>query len=97
MKSLVIIGRRWFQKTYGNTYHSVDVIVDGKSIGRVDFAYGYDGQYRESAKAILGKAGLLPGIESYSHGGTESLFRYCERKRITFTDTITDVGRKADL
>lgn len=29
IETLVIRGRRWFQKLYGNTYHTVTVVVNG--------------------------------------------------------------------
>ena len=32
MKTLHIEGRCWFQRTYGNTYHTVAIWVDGVHI-----------------------------------------------------------------
>jgi hypothetical protein len=50
---IVINARRWFQKTYGNTYHSVQVYVNGKFLDKVDFAYGYGDQYLSTAHGLL--------------------------------------------
>jgi hypothetical protein len=97
MKTLIVIGKRWFQKTYGNTYHSVEVIADGKPVGRVPFAYGYDRQYLQTAQEMLVKAGLIPGIKAYANGGTEPLWQYCQRKGIELVDRVSDVGRRKDL
>lgn len=38
MQSITIIGRRWFQRTYGNTYFSAYALIDGKPVGglRID-------------------------------------------------------------
>ena len=44
-KHLVINGRRWFEKVNGNTYHSVNVWINGQHIGGVGFEYGYGDQY----------------------------------------------------
>jgi hypothetical protein len=97
MKSLAIIGRRWFQKTNGNTYHSVEIVVDGRQVHRINYAYGYDSQYRENAKNWLLENGYLPGMETKPGTPGESLWRYCERSGIALVDTVTDVARKKDL
>lgn len=51
-KMIIIDGRRWFQKTYGNTYHAVTVTIDGQSYqsGR---HYGYGNQYAQTAFDML--------------------------------------------
>jgi hypothetical protein len=65
-KQIVLIeitGRRWRQRTYGNTYHSAAWRVihnDGSVIdGRVPFSYGYDSQYLITAWHDLVDAGAL--------------------------------------
>ena len=45
VKTLSIVGRRWFQRTYGNTYHSVSIEVNGKRVADLPRAYGYGEQY----------------------------------------------------
>jgi hypothetical protein len=54
-----IIAKRWFQRTYGNTYHSVEIIVDGKFLDKADFAYGYDYAYMQTAHKLLAKHGIF--------------------------------------
>jgi len=56
---ITIEAKRWFQKTYGNTYHSVSVYKDGELIGRVAFRYGYGESYLQSAHQILADNGLF--------------------------------------
>ncbi len=97
MTSLVIVGRRWFERTNGNTYHSAEIIVDGKCVHKIDYAYGYGQQYCHNAKIWLHQNGYLPELETRDGTPGESLWRYCERKGIVFTDTVTDVRRKKDL
>ena len=40
IETLVIRGRRWFQKLYGNTYHTVTVVVNGHVL-KSNIQYGY--------------------------------------------------------
>lgn len=98
MKTLTIIGRRWFQKTYGNTYHTVVAIVNGKQLVNTDRQYGYGEQYISTAVEELEKLGYLADRKKYAHGGfAENLRQYCERKGITYVATCTEVARQKDL
>ena len=47
--SLHIEGRRWFQRTYGNTYHTVYIYSDGECVYSSPKEYGYDYQYITTA------------------------------------------------
>lgn len=59
--SVIIEGRRWFERTNGNTYHSSTVYVNNEQVGRVDFAYGYGDMYIQSAFGILSDTfGMFP-------------------------------------
>lgn len=98
MQSLVIIGRRWFDRVNGNTYHTSEVIVDGACVHKTDRHYGYGEQYLQTALDWLEKNGYLPGIEHHENGSTEALWHYCrERMGIAFTYSVSDVKRKKDL
>ena len=48
-KSITIIGRRWFERTNGNTYHTAEVIIDGEHAHTTGITYGYGNQYRQTA------------------------------------------------
>jgi hypothetical protein len=50
---VLIIGRRWFDRVNGNTYHTAEVQVNGEFIGKSKMTYGYDEQYLETGKEIL--------------------------------------------
>lgn len=97
MKTIHIHGRRWFDRRNGNTYHSVNVWIDGKLVHRTAFTYGYGRQYLWTATEALNRAGFLPGRETYGNGNGESLWRYCEKHGITLVDEVDDVQRKKDL
>jgi hypothetical protein len=97
MNNLLIIGRRWFEKTNGNTYHSATIYVDGKCVHKIDFAYGYGNQFEWNAAIWLEKNGYLEKLEHYQNGGHESLWRYCEKRGISYATEVIDVNRKKDL
>lgn len=95
--SIQIIGRRWFQKTFGNTYFSAIGIVDGEIKAKIDFEYGYGDHYVDQITAKLEKDGYLPGFIHHNNGSTERLWNYCQRNNIKFIYSATDVERKKDL
>lgn len=90
MKSLTIIGRRWFDRTNGNTYHSVTCIVDDENVGGVSFAYGFSDHYLQTAREYLEEKDLLPRDPA-------PLWQYCLENGITLNRHVTDVARKKDL
>lgn len=51
--NVFVIGRRWFDRVNGNTYHTAEVEVNGIYVGKSRMTYGYDEQYLETAKEIL--------------------------------------------
>ena len=59
---IIIKAKKWFQKTYGNTYHSCLVEkITGKKykrevIGYEPFTYGYGDHYLNTAAKLLGIA-----------------------------------------
>lgn len=95
-----IIGRRWFEKTNGNTYHSVEVYDEsGKQIVRVPLAYGYGDQYRQTALDALVMLGIYPNTRA-SHGGYECYRRFNFSKESGGDGnlfSVSDVARKKDL
>lgn len=54
--TLVIIGKKWFQKTYGNTYHTATIEVNGRFL-KSKIKYGYGNQYLLTAAHVLRDAG----------------------------------------
>ena len=90
-KVIVIIGRRWFNKGPGNTYHSTQISVDGKWVEGIDFAYGGDQHYVDTSLALLCKNGILnvpAGKRPHS---------WCYDNGIEVSYTATNVSRKSDL
>ena len=97
VRSITVFGRRWFERTNGNTYHSALILVNGEHVHKIEFAYGYSNQYEWNARQWLADNGYLPGIESIDGRPGESLWRYCERLGISYVSEVVDVARKRDL
>ena len=97
-KSITLYGRRWFQKTYGNTYHTVSIYVNGENVHNTEPEYGYGDQWEYTASEWLYENGYTPGVEDGPHGGlTPCLWRYCEENGIEYVRGVCDVSRERDL
>ena len=104
MKYLFIItGRRWFQRSYGNTYHTATMEVRDEQGNTVytyksGERYGYGDSFIQTAMEYFIAAGYLDGLKQHSNGNTEPLYRYCERMSYPkpIINTI-DVQREKDL
>lgn len=90
-------GRRWFQRTYGNTYHTAHVFVDGKHVLTVPNQYGYGDQYLHNAVEALENAGLVPPRERYPNGGQEAIWQWRDRHGMDLNNSVEDVRRQRDL
>lgn len=58
--SIFLEGRLWFDKSGGNTYHSVRIWVNGEILGCSGMEYGYDNQYQYASIARLVEMEILP-------------------------------------
>lgn len=97
--SIVVEGRKWFDKVNGNTYHGGNVIVTsdhGVKVIKIPYQYGYGDQYLYSAFEELEKAGIVK-LEKYSSGGSEVPWRWAKEHGITLVYSAVDVTRKKDL
>lgn len=98
---ITIIAKRWFQKTYGNTYHSCRVLVDGAEIGYCPYTYGYGEQYLDTALALLQSAGIVPKTdERLASGISKDIYDFrmdMRDNRDKYEVFCTDVNRKRDL
>lgn len=90
--TITVIGRRWFERINGNTYHSVVIYVNGDMLERLDFEYGYGSMYMQNAAAILDKY-YNTGLPEHS----KTLLWKLKDRGIKLIDSVTDVKRKKDL
>ena len=86
IESLRIYGRRWFQKLYGNTYHTVTVIVNGEEI-KSRITYGYGTHYLQTAAELLRENGYDVQED------TGKAFSFISK----YDHSVIDVKRKKDL
>lgn len=87
---VVVIGRRWFERVNGNTYHSVNVSVNGEWLDGIDFTYGYDSMYEQNALELLKK--------HYNNlNNISSLWRIKYDIGCKLISTVSDVQRRKDL
>jgi len=92
IKSIIILGRRWFEKVNGNTYHSVVILLNGEFFSKVNFTYGYGDQYIQTGlQCLIDKKKIDCDIQ------TTPLWKYCRDNKIKYYYDVVDVTRKKDL
>lgn len=92
MSAIRIEGRRWFQRAYGNTYHSVRIRVDGEVVATVGPCYGYGDQYETTACVWLAKN--RPDLTGGAPGADKWALRKLGHR---VEPECTDVPRRRDL
>jgi len=86
-----IIGKEWFDKINGNSYHSAQVTINNDAVLYVPLTYGYDDHYLQSALKLL-KAEYI--IAKDFEG---SLSRYCYDNNISLDYHIIKKCLKRDV
>ena len=88
-----IIGKRWFQKSYGNTYFSSKVYIDGHLVAELSKQYGYDDHYIFESHKVLSELthGVVPDPKKVA------LWRYCRENNVILNTSVVDVTRQRDL
>lgn len=86
IESLEIYGKRWFQKSFGNIYHTTTVIVNGEEL-KSDIVYGYGNHYLTTAAELLKANGYdIPDDNGEAYA-----------MMLKYEHSATDVERKKDL
>ena len=86
IETLKIHGKRWLQKSYGNTYHTITVIVNGSEM-KSGITYGYGNHYLQTAADMLRNAGYeIPENNGEAYA-----------MMTKYDHEATDVKRKKDL
>jgi len=97
-RSILIIGRRWFRKSAGNTYFSAQVFVNGDLVHEIDYASGYGDHYIDVCSDWLEANGYMPDRRHSPNGSKEPLWAWArDRHNIHYHYHVTDVDRKSDL
>jgi len=96
-----IVAKRWLDKKYGNTYHSVKVFKNNQLIGENPFQYGYGDHYQQTAYDILKKKRAIKVKQGrLSSGMDEGYYNFIQmqrRNRKNFLFSVSDVERRKDL
>jgi hypothetical protein len=90
IKSITLVARLWFDKVNGNTYHTVEIIVNGIFFGKTDRTYGYGRQFSVTAASWMLDNEFLTGP-------TEPMSEICRKRGIKYYETTVEVSRKKDL
>lgn len=95
IEAFSIKGVRWFQKTYGNTYHIayVSALVNGRwqELGATKTEYGYGDHYLVTAGDWLIENGFINCTTGYA------LVNYSVREALNIEHYSEDVKRKKDM
>lgn len=94
-KTILVTGRRWFDKVNGNTYCAAKAYINGSHVLTTDWTYGYDDFYLQLAGEELHKMGIIDSPR-HSNGMSKSLWLYCSDNNIDFNYEVVD-GLKRDL
>ena len=96
-KTITIIGRRWFHRGAGKTYHSAKVLVDGEVKIEISETYGYGDQYLHNGFEALERAGIIPMRPRGKGDSAPAPWAWCQEHGITLSSSATDVAREEDL
>lgn len=97
IESITVVGRRWFQKSMGSTYNTVEISINNGSFLKLPFCYGYGNYYIQRAVEFLAEKNVINPEKSTNTGSTQPLWRYCKENDIKLHDNVYDVPRKKDL
>lgn len=80
-RSIDCVCRRWFDKSVGNSYFSVNIQIPCKSENNpnevvyrqvnIPFQYGYSSQWQYEVINLLVKIGILPALPVYENGNKD--------------------------
>lgn len=92
-----IEGRRWSQKSYGNTYHTAYIFQGGRCLARLGPTYGYGQQFLQTAFQWLKTHGLPDVYGEAKNGGVTNYGTQYLREVLHSTYSVSDVAREKDL
>lgn len=94
VESITIIGRRWFRRGPGTTYHTAEIVLNGETVHKTPKQYGYGDQYADTAFRWLLSQGIIPPPEH----PYESHWRHIrDNLGIPYSYRAIDVARERDL
>lgn len=88
---IMVRARRWFARSYGNTYHSVTVTMPDGAHLFAPYSYGYGEQWKDTAMDLIREHLKAERVDG------ERLETITQRHGFYFEYTVMDVERKKDL
>ena len=95
--NILIVGKRWFQRSYGNTYFTARIYIDGELVHTLPKEYGYDDYYVQAATDWLAENGYTDNPKSGACGLRTPLWQYAQDHGIKLEYYAIDVQRERDL
>lgn len=92
-----IEGRRWFQRTYGNTYHTAYIYQGDVCLVKLGPTYGYGEGFLQTAFEWLRTHGLPDVYKPTKNGGVTNYGTQYLREVLHSTYSVADVARQRDL
>ena len=95
IKSIFVEGRLWFDKTGGNTYHSVRIEINGQTVKQIGLTYGYEHAYQDTALVWLKSYGLVSEdvrslFELRSHTEIYTVSYYTLKRELWKSETVKE-------
>ncbi len=101
IKTLDIHAKEWFDRSAGNSYFSACININYGMKSQVNvlipFQYGYGDHYKDMALKELIKQGFIKDSEQYQNGGSEAIWKYCERKNIILRTNKVNNCKKSEV
>jgi len=94
---LEISGLRWFQRSYGNTYHTVQIRIDGETVFTSECTYGYGSGYMQTAMEWLESNGYLDNCPEDKRRSWAFRDQWLKSHNCQLIDSVNDVLRQRDL
>jgi hypothetical protein len=92
-RAIVVIGRRWWSPTSGNTEMTANIYVNGHLVARLEDCGGYGDYYQQAAAEWLEANGYLPKLSGKHH----PLWHYRDDFGIELIQECSDVALRRDL
>lgn len=96
VRKIEVYGRRWFNRSFGNTYFTAKIYVNGQLVHEMPMEYGYGDHYADRAADWLNQSGYVR-LKQHSNGGHEPMWQYCQDRGIEYLRSAEDVRRRRDL
>ena len=98
IRSVYLSTLSWHDKTYGNSYYSTQLHVNGNLVAALPFRYGYERMDEHEALELLKKLGYVPQDSRTIYHAMEAIGAdYYRSKNCANKATVKQHGEPVDL